>query len=136
LIKRVLLVLSLAMLCAVPCSAGAGPDFEEGAWEITMTVQIPGVPTQIPPITNVQCLKKDDPIPRGQQPGQECELQDMKVKGNSVTWVVSCTDIHGEMTGRGKATYGKDKMTGSMTMEGEDMTMIIDMKGNRIGKCR
>lgn len=135
-IRHFLLPLVLVMFCATPIGAGTGPEFEEGAWEITMTVQIPGVPTQIPPITNVQCLKKDDPIPRGQQPGQECELEDMKVKGHSVTWVVSCTDMHGEMTGRGKATYAGDKMTGKMTMESEDMTMIIDMKGSRIGKCQ
>ena len=134
-IYRLLLAVMISVSCIANGWAGSGPDIQEGNWEITTKVSMPGVPMKMPPFTSVQCLKKSNPVPQNKQPGQECELQDVQVKGNTVTWSISCTNPQGKMTGQGKATYNKDKMTGSMTMQSQDMSMAFDMKGHRIGAC-
>lgn len=116
--------------------ASSGPDLNEGMWEITVNFEIPGMPMKMPPSTYTQCIKKNQAVPRDEQPGQECVSKDVTTKGNTVTWTVVCNNQGGQMTGKGQVTYHKDKMDGRMTMEGQGMNMISHFKGHRIGACQ
>ena len=60
----------------------------------------------------------------------------MQISGNKVTWAVVCTTASGQMTGKGEAIYRQDKMNGTMTLRGQDTTMISRFKGHRIGTCQ
>jgi hypothetical protein len=116
--------------------AGSGPDLNEGMWEITVDLEVPGMPMKMPSSTYTQCLKKDQAIPNDEKPGQECVTKDVTTKGNTVAWTVTCTNPGGQMSGKGMATYHKDKMDGSMTMEGQGMKMVSHFKGHRVGACQ
>ena len=116
--------------------AGSGPDLNEGMWEITVNLEIAGMPMKMPPSTYTQCIKKDQAVPSDASPDQKCVTKDVTTKGNTVTWTVMCTNPGGQMTGNGMVTYHKDKMDGSMTMEGQGMKMVSNFKGHRIGACK
>ena len=53
--------------------AGSGPNMQEGKWEITTKVEMPGMPMNMPPMTHTQCLTKDDFVPQNSQSGEECQ---------------------------------------------------------------
>jgi hypothetical protein len=52
--------LMVVLLCFVWLSnaLAEGPNMKEGLWEITMTMEMPGVPVKMPPRTWTQCLTK------------------------------------------------------------------------------
>lgn len=116
--------------------AGSGQAFQEGLWEITVDVDMPGMPMKMPPTTFTQCLKKDKAVPMDQKPGQECKVKDVATKGNTTSWTMECSNPGGQMTGKGTVTYTGDKMEGSMQMQGQGMSMTSHYKGHRMGECR
>jgi hypothetical protein len=97
-----------------------------------------GMPMQMPPVTHFQCLSQNAPVPSNAQPGQQCQIKDMKTAGNTVTWNIECRTQDGRMNGSGKITYGGDTFQGSMqmTLNPGDMRMNYSMKGRRVGSCK
>jgi hypothetical protein len=134
-----IVLMSLVVLLA--CRTATAPDFKEGAWELTTTVQIPGMPTEMKPIVGVQCLTKKDVVPLPPQgPGQGCKRTNEKVTVDSVEWTVECEDEeHGRAAGGGRATYNGDAMTAniymSMSHRGETREVNYKMTAKRLGPC-
>jgi Protein of unknown function (DUF3617) len=118
--------------------AGAVPNMQEGNWEITTTMEMPGMPMNIPPVKYTQCLTKKDIIPQGSQLEQECKFIQTKVSGNTVTWIMECSGKDGKMKGNGKITYSGNSMKGKieMTMSPSNMKMTSHLSGRRIGDCK
>jgi phage tail tube protein FII len=115
-------------------------DMEEGLWEITTEVKMEGMPFQMPPVTHTQCITQEDLVPdtsQAEQTEQKCEVTNLKVKGNTVTYDLTCAGDDHKMTSHSSITYEKDRMQGSMTatMEPNNMTMGYTMTGRRIGDC-
>jgi hypothetical protein len=112
----------------------AAPNMEDGLWEITTTVDMPGMPSKS--FTNTTCLTKEKAVPQTSESG--CTITDMKTQGNTVTWTVVCRE--GMSTSKGKVTYAGTTMDGVIeTMVktgGQTMTMKSTMKGKRIGPCK
>ncbi len=135
-LKKTVVSLIVVLALISFAHAGSGPDLNEGMWEITVDLEIQGMPMKMPPSTYTQCLKKDQAIPNDEKPGQECVTKDVTTKGDTVTWMMACTNPGGQMTGKGMVTYHKDKMEGSMTLEGQGMQMVNHFKGRRIGACQ
>ncbi|MDX9709788.1 MAG: hypothetical protein RBT64_09555 [Trichloromonas sp.] len=46
-----------------PAPAAGQVDMQDGQWEITTRVEMPGIPVQIPPMTVSQCITQKDLIP-------------------------------------------------------------------------
>ena len=118
-------------------AAFAGPDMNPGKWRITSETEMAGMPVKTPPVVTTQCLTQDNLIPKDQKAGQECQVIDVKVTGNKVSWAISCKGQGGAMEGKGSVTYQGDEMNGLSTMEMKEigMKMTIKMKGKRIGDC-
>ena len=135
-VKKLMVSVILCLAVVSYTQASSGPDLNEGMWEITVSLEIPGMPMKMPPSTYTQCIKKDQAVPNENQPGQECVAKDITTSGNTVTWTMVCTNPGGQMTGKGRVTYNNDKMDGSMTMEGQGMKMTSNFKGHRIGACQ
>jgi hypothetical protein len=136
--EKVLLAASIVLLgLTTLCFADAVPDMREGKWEITTKVEIPGMPTNMPPMKTTQCLTKKDLVPENSQPGQECKFPETKIKGNTVTYTMECSGKEGEMKGSGEITYSGDTFKGTMKMQmpQANMEMISHMEGKRIGDC-
>ena len=81
--------LSGSLLAQVP-----GP--RAGNWQVTMEINIPGMPQGMPPMTMTQCITKEqaaDPsklLPQGAGRGlpPDCKVSDMKTEGNKTSWAM------------------------------------------------
>ncbi|MDY0270694.1 DUF3617 domain-containing protein [Trichloromonas sp.] len=133
-------LLFFVFLCALGMSsarAAGSIDMQEGQWEITTRMEMPGMPVQIPPMTFSQCITQQDLVPQNEQPDNECTVISNRIDGNTVVWSVVCKGEGGETRGDGQITYHGDHFEGSMQMAmPEGMTMTNYMSGKRIGPCR
>lgn len=135
---RKILVILVVLLASLSTSiAGSGPNMQEGKWEVTTRMEMPGMSISMPEVTSTQCLTKRDFVPQGSQQGQECKIIKTKVIGNTVTWTVKCSGQGGEVTGTGRMTYSGSSFKGTieMTMVQSNTKMISHINGHRIGDC-
>ena len=115
--------------------AGTGPD---ELWDVTMRMEIVGMPMAMPAQTSQVCLKKDrkpdDAIPRQ----DDCRVSDVKATGNKVAYKMICTGRN-PMTGEGEITSSPTAYEGRMrirsTKKGEEMDMVQNFKGQKVGVC-
>jgi hypothetical protein len=134
-----------AALLSAP-AYGATPNMKEGLWEITMKMEMPGMPAGMKPQVVRQCITRkdlEDPrktAPMGGDPkDSRCQITDHKMQGSTVTWNMACKGENA-MTGSGSATYsgtsysGSNKMT--MTRGGKSQTMTMQYSGRHIGDCK
>jgi len=129
-----LLVISVIVLTICPFSFAA-PDIKEGKWEITTKMEMKGMSMEMPAVTHIQCLTKNDFVPQDPGANQKCEPVKSKVSGNTVTWSIKCNGEGGPMSGNGKVTYSGDGFKGSMNMKQGGMDMTSHISGKYIGKC-
>lgn len=133
------LILTVLLTLLFSATATADNDVNEGLWEITTKLEIEGMSMTMAPMTNTQCITKDMLVPKSDQPGQECEITNQKIAGNTLTYDMECSGPGGSMKGHGEATYTGDTMTGKMEMNMPsqgDMKMTAKMSGKRIGPCK
>jgi hypothetical protein len=132
-----------ALFCAVlllPATVlAAGSPMQDGLWEISSTMSMPGMPYKIPPTKVTHCYTKED-LKDSQRtiPKQEgdCKVTDMKSSGSRMTWKMVCT---GKSAGKGEGEIiykGATAYEGSMKMETQGMVMTSNYKAKRIGACK
>ena len=114
----------------------ASVNMNEGQWEITTTVDMPGMPAMAKkPHAFTTCLSKSDYVPKSNTEKNDCKMLDQKIEGNTVSWSVACK----ESSGKGTVTYAGDSYTGfmesTMKAEGKEMMVKMKMDGKRIGAC-
>ncbi len=136
-LKRLSISIFILIIAASFCHAGSLPNMKEGKWEISMKMEMPGMPGGMPPFTNTQCLTKKDFVPQGSQQGQnqECKMISTKVSGDTVTWTVECINQGVKMKGSGKIIYKGTSFKGEMKTSMSNMEIITHMSGRHIGKC-
>ena len=110
---------------------------KDGNWEVTMEVEIEGMPA-MPPKTMTQCVSKED-VADPQKPllgraSNNCNVSDHKVEGNKVSWSMKCEPPEA-MSGTGEILYGDDAYTGSMKIVREGRTINMKYSGKRLGDC-
>jgi hypothetical protein len=136
----------LAMLVCVLVMAGceqkpkssssmSALNMKDGLWEITTTVEMPGMPAgMMKPQTITTCLSQKDSVPKGKNE-TDCTVKDVKTEGNTVSWTVVCK----EATSKGRITYAGATYEGTtestMKQDGKDVTIKTTMKGKHIGPC-
>jgi len=118
--------------------AAAGGGMKDGLWEITTSMDMPGMPYQPPPMKVTHCYTKEDVkddrkvVPKQQG---DCKILDMKHSGNRMTWKMVCSGRN-KGTGEGEFIYrGDSAYEGTMKMDMEGMTMTSRYKAKRIGAC-
>ncbi len=134
-----LFVITLLLSFASPLLA-APPNMQEGNWELTMSMQMEGVPFAMPPVKMNHCYTKKEledsnsTLPSASNKKNDCETKNMKVSGNTATWEVICKDGSkgsGEITYKG-ASY--DSTLNMVTKDGNKSTTRI--KAKRTGDCK
>jgi hypothetical protein len=117
----------------------AAAPMKEGNWQITMNMEMEGMPVKIPPVTIKQCLKKEDlndpekTLPKTTK-DSSCKISDYKLEGNTVSWKVNCPKE--KLTGTGEMTYeGNSAYSGKMDMDSNGQKMHMKMAGKRLGDC-
>jgi hypothetical protein len=122
-------------LClAVPTAAGAANRPQAGLWEVTATVELPGVKSPAP-TTQTECLSQSDveadPAP-GLQQGA-CRATDVRRSGDKVTWKLDCGDIG---KGEGEVVYqSPTSYEGWMRLETMGTAVRTTIHARRLDKC-
>ena len=138
---RAAVLASLLVVVSLPLIA-QGPR-RDGRWEVKMEMDMPGMPSGMPPMTTTQCITPDDAkdpqkaMPqggRGRGPSGDCKVSDYKVDGNKVSWSMKCEGAQ-PMTGTGEFVYAADTYTGTIKMEGGRGAMTMKYTGKRLGDC-
>ena len=104
-VKKVCFVSMFAFLFLFLSNIAEAQNMKEGLWQITMTIEMPGMPMQMPPKTYTHCLTKKDMVPQKEEPDQECKMVKRHIKGDTVTWVMECKTSEGTAVFNGKVTY-------------------------------
>lgn len=140
-----LFIAGAAWLSLTVCAHAATPNMREGLWEITMKMEMAGMPQGMPPQTLQHCVTKQDlDNPQKMAIGPEakdskCEVTDHRMQGNTATWKMACRGAQ-PMTGSGTVTYSGTSYTGSnrMTVQqgGKTMDMTMNYSGRYLGPCR
>lgn len=138
--SRLIASLSVLSICAA-LPAWAAPNLEEGNWEISTRMEMPGMPFAMPPTKHNQCITKKDLVPDSSQKGQDCKVLEQKVAGNTLTWRIRCQDKDGTMEGEGSITYAGKAYEGTMqarmkAKDGEVNTMKFQYQARHTGACK
>jgi uncharacterized protein DUF3617 len=136
--SRYLYVCLLALAVAAPAFAQPKYPMKPGKWRITMQMEMPGMPMQMPATNQTYCITKEqlDKDPKAAIPNDkksDCKVGDYKADGNKVTWTVSCPSQ--DMTGDGKLTFSEESYTGGMNMKIGEAEMSMKYTGKRLGDC-
>jgi hypothetical protein len=134
--KCILLLAAVLVLFAAP--ACAGPDMQEGSWEITIVSEMSGSAFQMPAQTHTQCLSKADMIPKDPKAPQNCDIIEQRISGNTVNWIMECSEGGVKTVSKGSITYGGDSFSGRMDVAigGTSMKIASTMTGRRLGPCK
>lgn len=143
--SRRFLAVAVGAFWIAGAAPAAAPNMKEGLWEITVKMDMPGMPSDMPPQTMQRCItQKDFTDPQKMSPGADskndrCEMTDYKLQGNTATWKMACRGENA-MTGTGSVTYSGTSYTGankmSMKQGSEMMNMTMNYTGKYIGACK
>jgi hypothetical protein len=138
--KMMVALAGITLVCGLMACSGGGPDLEEGLWEISTEIDMPGMPMKIPPMVYRQCLTKEDVIPKqGPAEQENCTYSAPKTRGNTVSWSMECDSPGGKTKSEGEITYQGRQFNGTMTMSmtgAVQMSGTNRMTGKRIGECQ
>ena len=142
--SRALMILPALLLATGAMAEGVAID--PGQWEMTMTMEMNSsmdLPMVIPPrtTTTTECVEKNElgPDDFNMEEESPCDVSDVKIDGNTVSWAISCPGPAGSMTGNwsftsaGDTVEGQGSMTGDMGGQAMDFTM--SWSGKRTGEC-
>lgn len=124
-------------LCACLVAGGAIADDK---WEVTTSMEMAGMPFQMPPTKQVLCLAPGEQGSEKMVPvDKNCKLKSFTQSGNTSRFKVECAPPQ-QMTGEGEITVtGKDAYKGQLrargNMEGQAFDMKISYAGKKIGSC-
>ncbi len=136
--KAGLVLIVPMILCA--SAAFAGPNMQEGKWEITSKMEMKGMKMDMPAVKTTMCLTQKDAVPHKSEKNQDCKMISNKIEGSTVTWVMQCRDKQGNtIDSSGNITYKGGSFDGAvemdMTGKGGKQHMSQKMSGKRIGDC-
>lgn len=126
----------MAIAAVAPMSAADHPQ-KPGKWEIKMSMEIPGMPFKMPPVTTQMCLTAEDladpekAVPK--DPKQKCTVSDYKIDGNTVSWSIDCPKE--KTKGTGTITYTDASYDGTMDMTVGEQNMKMKYAGKWLGEC-
>jgi hypothetical protein len=124
-------------------SVFAGPNMQEGMWEVKGEMKLEGLPFPMPPVpvNYTQCLTKKDMIPQKKEKNQDCKMISNEMVGDAVTWVMQCKDKNGVTDSTGKITYKGNSFAGTVhtvtkDTKGAKSESTLQMSGKRTGDCK
>ena len=140
----VLMLGIVSIACFTATVATAAPEnMAPGLWEITIKIDMPGMPAGAGTNTVRQCITQKD-VTSGSYAtpathDKKCEVKDFKIEGNKSSWNMVCKGENA-MTGSGSTTFNGNSYSGTMKMamthSGNVMNMTQVFTGKRIGDCK
>lgn len=136
--KKIAILIAAALL--VPCVLFAGP-IKAGKWEVTMEMEMPGMPMKMPPTTFTHCITKEQAEkpeapqggPHGHKGESDCKVVDYKLEGNTASYKMNCEKQ--KMTGDVTMTFKGDSYEVVTHMKMPDHEMTQKAKARYMGEC-
>jgi hypothetical protein len=131
-----ILAVLMAITAMLPAAAADSPQ-KAGKWQITMQMEMPGMPVKMPPITTSVCLTEEDlkdpqkSVPN--DPKSDCKVGDYKIDGKTVSWTMECPKQN--MKGEGEITYSDESYAGFIHMTIGEQEMTTKYSGKWMGEC-
>lgn len=129
----------MMVLCA--CLAGLGGTASaDDKWEVTTSMEMAGMPFQMPPTKQVVCLAPGEQNSEKMVPADKsCKVKNFTTTGATSRFHIECAAPQ-QMTGDGEITrQGSDAYQGMLhatgNMRGEAVDMTINYAGRKIGTC-
>jgi len=128
-------ILGLFLAAALAGGARAGDfTFKEGLWEITVTLQMPGM--SLPPQKFTHCLTHTQAVPHKPEDAEDCKFTKQEARGNRMIWALEC-----HLEGRpayleGEVEYQGERLTGRVRIRDESEEMTQHLSGRWLGECR
>jgi hypothetical protein len=130
------IIVAVLFALVLPATGFAAETMREGYWELTTSMDIPGMPMELPPTKIKHCYTEEDVKDQKKTitTDKNCTVTDLKQSGNKVTWQMKCT---GQNAGvfSGATVYTGDAYDSTMKMQTQGQTMNMKVKGKRIGAC-
>jgi hypothetical protein len=131
--KTVIAILSALLL---PATSFAAENMRDGYWELTTTMEMPGMPMKMAPSKIKHCYTKEDVKDQRKaiSTDKNCTVTDFKQSGNKVIWKMKCT---GQNAGvfSGETIFRGDSYDSIMNMKTQGHTMNVKVKAKRLGSC-
>ncbi|RQW87946.1 MAG: DUF3617 family protein [Geobacter sp.] len=133
--KKVLVAVLVVLL--VPAVSFAAKTMQEGLWEITTQMEMPGMPMKMPPTVMKHCYTKSDVSDQKKiiSRDKNCTVTDLKTSANKVSWKMKCTGENAA-TMTGETVFNSDSYTSVMKMNSHGQKMTMKVKGKRLGNCK
>jgi len=130
---RLALLLSAASLAA-PAVVRAEEHLQPGLWQVTATVDLPGLASP-GPTTQTECVSQADAeadgLPTLEKGG--CRVTDLKRSGSKVTWNLDCGPVG---KGQGEIVYrSSTEYEGWMKLETAGTVVRTTLHAKRVGGC-
>jgi hypothetical protein len=131
-------------LGSVMLPASAGPQFQDGLWEIASTMELGGMPMPGRPYVQTRCYTPSDAaddakiVPAVNE--RECAMTDHKRSGSKLSWNVRCSGTN-TGSGTGEIVLNGQSYEGSLTLKTQDarlgpVEMVYRIKAHRTGDCK
>lgn len=132
--------MNLKLIGGLALLLAAAPTLADDKWEVSTTMEMTGMPFQLPGRTQQVC------VPPGQQSGDKlipqdksCTISNLKVTGNRTSFHMDCKGkqpVSGDMevTQQGRDAYS-GKMTAKTVVDGTPTEMRMTYSGRKIGVC-
>ena len=132
----------LVALLLFPGFVGAaeGVPMTPGMWEMTMTMEM-SMMSKSQTKTQMVCIEEDefDPHNFNMEQKNPCDISEVEIDSNTVSWAVSCPGPAGSMTGSWVFNSNGDSVTGTgemkVEMNGMSIEMNMDWVGTLVGDC-
>ena len=133
--KKVLVAVLVVLL--VPAVSFAAKTMQEGLWELTTQMEMPGMPMKMPPTVMKHCYTKSDVSDQKKiiSRDKNCTVTDLKTSANKVTWKLKCTGENAA-TMTGETVFDSNSYTSVMNMNSHGQKMTMKVKGKRLGNCK
>jgi len=129
-------VTAILFALVLPATSFSADTMRDGYWELISTMDMPGMPMQMPPTTIKHCYTKEDvkDPKKTVTTDKNCTVTDLKQSGNKVTWKMKCTGKNaGDFSG--ETIFKGDAYDSTMKMESQGRTMNMKVKAKRLGNC-
>jgi Protein of unknown function (DUF3617) len=139
-LTTVAVLVTLGLAAAASDAAAQSSPMRPGRWEVTIQMEMPGMPMQMPPIKDARCITQqqlDSPargLPSGAKNPNDCKVSNYMASGSTVTWSMACSGPPAS-TGTGELRFDGDTYNGTMKMTMEQMPMTMKLSGKRVGDC-
>ena len=132
--KLCLKVLFVGVMLPLTVYAEGSDELWEVEATVDMGISIPGM--SMPAVTNTVCLTKGGEYkPEKFLQEKNCEMTDLKVKGNKTNWKVRCSG-QVAMEAEGEVIRNADTLCGVIYVTTNGMQVTQNISGKRIGTCK